>query len=240
MFRAVFACLALCACAQPARAQTRIYVTGDVFAEIARFSRATTSPEILAVVQDASPGDGVTIGGGGRIGAFFTPSWSLELGLDIGRTISEERTQSIRQLIGAIFPPFPPAPLQYQSRTSHRFSASSVLLGYHPPARGRIQAGFRGGVSFRQTERTFTTANTSFSFSSLPTLPGGFPVVVDPRISVVTAEYTTVSNGLTATLAAETAINVSDSFAIVPEIRAHAGGTGAFFLRPGIAVRWRW
>jgi hypothetical protein len=237
MFRAVFVCLALCLSVQPARAQTRIYVTGDVFAEIARFSRATTSSEILDFGQDASPGDGVTIGGGGRIGAFFTPSWSLELGLDIGRTISEERTQSIRQPTGPIFPA---APLQYQSRSSHRFSASSVLLGYHPPARGRIQAGFCGGVSFRHTKRTFTTANTSFSFSSLPTLPGGLPVVVDPRISVVTAEYTTVSNGLTATLAAEAAINVSDRFAIVPEIRAHAGGTGAFFLRPGIAVRWRW
>jgi hypothetical protein len=236
MCRALFVCLAFCVSAQPARAQTRIYVTGDVFAEIARFSRAT-SPEFVDFVQDASPGDGVTIGGGGRIGAFFTPSWSLEIGLDLGKAISEERTQSIRPLTGPIFPP---APLQYQSRSSHRFSASSVLLGYHPPARGRIQAGFRGGMSFRHTTRMFTTANASFSYSSLPTLPGGFPVLVEPRISLVTAEYTTVSHGLTATLAAEAAISVSDRFAIVPEMRAHAGGTGAIFLRPGVAVRWRW
>lgn len=43
--------------------------------------------------------------------------------------------------------------LPYQSRTSRRFSAASVLLGYHPVVRRRIQPGFRGGVSSVRAER---------------------------------------------------------------------------------------
>lgn len=233
MGRALFVCLALCVCVQPARAQTRIYVTGDLFAEITRLSR-TTTPDILGAGSNASPRDGVTIGGGGRIGAFFTPAWSLELGLDFGKAISEERTLGIRVPIGLTIPS---SALQYQSRASHRFSASSVLLGYHPPARGRIQAGFRGGVSFMHTERMFTNTNIGGLIFS-PTLPGILPAL--PTISLVTDEYTTVANGLTATLAAEAAIGVSDHFAIVPEVRAHAGGLGGILIRPGVAARWRW
>ena len=235
MRRALFVGLALSVCVQPARAQTRVYVTGDLFAEITRLSRATT-PDILGAGSETSPRDGVTIGGGGRIGAFFTPAWSLELGLDFGKAIKQERTVGIRVPVGLIFPS---PPLQYQSRTSHRFSAASVLVGYHPPARGRIQAGFRGGVSFMHTERMFTNTNISTSFTSGPSFPGG--IVVTPTISLVTEDYTTVANGLSATLAAETAIEVWDHFAVVPEVRAHAGGgIGGFLIRPGVAARWRW
>jgi hypothetical protein len=229
---ALFVCLALFVCVQPARAQMRLYVAGDLFAEIMRSSR-TTAPDILASGPDTSPRDDATIGGGGRIGAFFTPAWSLELGLDFGKTVSEERTLSIRVPIGFTIPS---SGLQYQSRTSHRFSASSVLIGYHPPARGRIQAGFRGGVSFMHTERMFT--NTTFAGL---TLTSGFPGLPPATtISLLTDEYTTVTNGLTATLAAEAAIDMSGHFAIVPEARAHAGGLGGFLLRPGVAARWRW
>ena len=229
---ALLICLALFGCAQSARAQTRIYVAGDLFAEIMRSSR-TIAPDILASGVDTNPRDGITIGGGGRIGAFFTPAWSLELGLDFGKTVSEVRTLSIRVPLGLTIPS---SALQYQSRTSHRSSASSVLLGYHPPARGRIQAGFRGGVSFMHTERMFTnTTIGGLTFSStFPGLPSA------PTISLLTDEYTTVTNGLTATLAAEAAIDVSGHFAIVPEVRAHAGGLGGFLLRPGVAARWRW
>jgi hypothetical protein len=230
---ALLVCLALCVSVQPARAQTRIYLTGDLFAEITRLSR-TRAPDLVGSGADVAPRDGVTAGGGGRIGAFFTPAWSLELGMDFGKTISDERTLGVRPPIGLLIP----SPgLQYQSRTSHRFSASSVLLGYHPPARGRIHAGFRGGVSFMHTERMFTLASVGTSVIFGPTLPG-IPAVA--RISLVTDEYTTVTNGLTATLAVEAAIDVSDHFAVVPEMRAHAGGLGGILVRPGIAARWRW
>jgi hypothetical protein len=61
-----------------------------------------------------------------------------------------------------------------------------------------------------------------------------------PTISLITDEYRTVANGLTATLAAEAAIEVSRHFAVVPEVRAHAGGLGGIVVRPGVAARWLW
>ena len=233
MRRALAACFGLFF-VQPASADTRIYVSGDLFAEITRLSR-TIAPDSTTFPDIADPGDGVTIGGGGRIGAFFAPAWSLELGLDVAREVNEERTLSLRQPIGLPLP-LPAPSLQYQSRTRHRFSASSVLLGYHPPARGRIQAGFRGGVSFMHVERSLTSASIS-SVTFLPTLPGvpGFT-----RFEVVTSEFTFVTNGLSGTVAAETAISLSSHFAVVPEVRVLAGGLGGILIRPGFAARWRW
>jgi hypothetical protein len=232
MRRALVVCLGLFVLAQPARAQTRIYVTGDLFAEVPRLSR-TNTPELLGSGPDATgPGDAVTLGGGARIGAFFTPAWSLEFGTDIGKAIREERTLTARLPAGLAIPV---SALQYRSRTRLRYSASSVLVGYHPPARGRIHAGFRGGVSFMHTERMFTTSSVGVTFSS--TLP---QILLGPTISVVTDEYTIVANGLTATLAAEAAIDLSTHLALVPEMRAHAGGIGGILLRPGVAGRWRW
>jgi hypothetical protein len=239
MRRAMFTCLALCALVQPARAQARIYVSGDLFADITRFSRTTTPDLVVGLGLDDGPLDGVTFGGGGRIGAFFAPSWSLEFGVDFGRRFSDERTLDIR---GPLRPTVPTSSLssslQYQSRTGHRFTASSVLLGYHPPVRGRIQPGFRGGVSFMHSERLFTYTSIGTTPIFIPTLPGVVPVL--PPISVVTDQYRTVTNGLSATLGAEVAIDLSDQFAVVPEVRAHAGGLGGILIRPGVAVRWRW
>ena len=217
---------------QPASADTRIYLSGDLFAEVTRLSR-TIAPDSTTIGDIADPGDGVTFGGGGRIGAFFAPAWSLELGLDVAREVSEERTLSLRQPIGF---PLPAPSLQFQSRTRHRFSASSVLLGYHPPARGRIQAGFRGGVSFMHVERSLTSASIS-TVTFLPTLPG-LPAL--PRVEVVTSEFTFITNGLSGTVAAEAAIGVSTHFAVVPEVRVLAGGLGGILIRPGFAARWRW
>jgi len=233
MKRTLVVCVALSVAlnlARAASAQTRIYVSGDLFAEITRMSRTTVTPDESGL-SITGPVDGVTAGGGGRVGAFFSPEWSLELGVDLARTISDARTLTVRLPAGLFFP-FPPP--QYQSRTSARFSATSVLAGYHPPARGRIHTGFRGGISLMHTERVSTTANISSVFTSL----GRVPAV--PRISVLTTEATTIGNGLTATLAAEAAIEASRHFAVVPELRVHAGGLGGFVLRPGVAARWLW
>ena len=233
MKRTLFVCVALSVAlglGRVASARTRIYVSGDLFAEITRLSRTTVTPDESGLLI-TGPEDGVTAGGGGRVGAFFSPEWSLELGVDLARTISDARTLTVRLPAGLFFP-FPPP--QYQSRTSTRFSATSVLAGYHPPARGRIHTGFRGGISLMHTERVSTTANISSVFTSL----GRVPAV--PRISVLTTEATTIGNGLTATLAAEAAIEASRHFAVVPELRVHAGGLGGFVLRPGVAARWLW
>jgi hypothetical protein len=222
------------ASAAPAGAQTRVYASGDFFAEAMKLSRTTVTPELVDGPPDVvSPEDGVTVGGGARTGAFFAPAWSLEFGFDAGRSIADERTRGLGNTSGLLIPP---RRLQFTSRTSQRFTAASVLVGYHPFARGRIHPGFRGGVSFMHTEREFTLA--SFSTVMLtPTVPGG---AIVSSISLITNQYTTVTNGLTATVAAEAAIELSEHFGVVPEVRAHAGGIGAILLRPGVAVRWRW
>ena len=231
MRRALVMCFGLFL-AQPASADTRIYVSGDLFAEFTRLSR-TVAPDSPAIGDIADPGDGATFGGGARLGAFFAPAWSLEVGLDLAKEVSEERTLSLREPIGLLIPALS---LQYQARTRHRFGASSVLLGYHPPARGRVQAGFRGGVSFMHVERSLTTA--SISTVTFTSLPGILPTL--PRVSVVTSEVTFITNGLSGTVAAEAAIGVSKGLAVVPEVRALAGGLGGILIRPGVAVRWRW
>ena len=232
MKRGLLVCLTLFV-AQPARAQSRVYVSGDLFAEITRMSRTTVTPDDIGLSSSA-PVDGVTGGGGARVGAFFSPQFSLEFGVDLGKTISDARMLSVPIPAEIIFPfPVP----QFQSRTSTRFTAMSVLAGYHPPARGRVHAGFRGGISLMHTERTSTSASvsSSFVFTSIPP----FTMVVPSR-SVVTRDLTTIANGLTATLAAEAAIEASRHFAVVPEMRVHAGGLGGFVLRPGVAARWLW
>jgi hypothetical protein len=232
MKRALFVCLAL-RVAQPAFAQTRVYVSGDLFAEITRMSRTTVTPENL-VQSSSDPVDGVTAGGGARLGAFFSPEWSLELGEDLGRTMSHVQTRSVPIAITLGFPlPAPP----FQARTSSRFSATSVLVGYHPPARGRVRAGFRGGLSLMRTERTSTIGTATVVLAPFSPLPS--PVSV-PTLSVLSTEVTTIVNGLTATLAAEAAIEASRHFAVVPEMRVHAGGLNGFVLRPGVSARWLW
>jgi hypothetical protein len=234
-FRAVIVSLGIAACARPAQAQTRVYVTGDLFGEIIQLSKTTVIPALEdSVPQALAPPDGVTLGGGARVGAFFTPVCSLELGVDIGRAIDEERTLSIRSPLGLLVPP---RALEYRSRTSQRYAATSVLAGYHPVVRGRIQPGFRGGISFMRSERSFTVASASFLTIS-PTVPGGG--IILPTVVLLTNDYTTVSYGLTATLAAEVAIDLASHFAIVPEMRALGGGLGGIVLRPGVAARWRW
>jgi hypothetical protein len=226
---ALLVCLTLFV-AQPARAQSRVYLSGDLFAEITRMSRTTVTPDDTGL-SNAAPLDAVTAGGGIRAGAFFSQDWSLELGLDLGKTVGDVRTQSIRVATGLSVFPTP----QFQARTSSRFSAASVLAGYHPPARGRVRAGFRGGISLMHTERIATNAIISglYVITTTPGIP--FPV---PILSVNTTELKSIGNGVTATLAAEAAIEASRHFAVIPEMRVHAGGLGGFVLRPGVAARW--
>jgi len=233
--RALFACLAACACSHPAWAQTHTYVSGDLFADVRRISRVVSPLDSGTI--DTSPPDSVTGGGGARIGAFFSPEWSLELGVDAGRETSETRTASIPLPAG--LPLSLPTP-RFDSRTSGRFVATSVLIGYHPGAPGRARAGFRGGLSIMRTDATFTSFSSSIitpviSIGS-PLAP---PVILPPTVTVTTSEIARVAYGMFATLAGEVAIDVSSHFAVVPEVRAHVN-TSTLLVRPGVAARWRW
>jgi hypothetical protein len=240
--RTLFLCFSYCLIAQAAAAQTRVYVAGDLFADITRFSRLTAPEVEVSPTLRGLPADDVSAGGGARIGAFFSPAWSLELGADLGATQTTMSTERIGPPI-LLSPPVPITsiiqPITFETRSSVRFSAISVLIGYHPPASGRIRPGFLGGISIMHRRETFIVASTSFIFESpRPDVTGGLvPSVVVPSLRL--NEYTATGNVLTATLAAEAAIVLSDRAAVVPELRVHAGGLGAILIRPGAAVRWR-
>ncbi len=121
-------------------------------------------------------------------------------------------------------------PVPYTSSSSNSYGATSVLLGYHPPVHGRVHPGLLGGISFMHRVASYEspTVSTSSTFTGLTTM------------TVTSTTYGAIDNGLTATVGAEAAVDVSDQLAIVPEVRVHAGGIGAILIRPGVAVRWRW
>jgi hypothetical protein len=100
MRRALVMCLGLFL-AQPASADTRIYVSGDLFAEFTRLSR-TVAPDSPAIGDIADPGDGATFGGGARLGAFFAPAWSPRSG-STGERGQRRADASLREPIGPSF-----------------------------------------------------------------------------------------------------------------------------------------
>src|SRR5712692_11420209 len=61
--------------AAPAWAQSPLFLSGDVFADVKRFSGDTTS----------LPLDGTALGAGARIGTRLALPWTVELGVDAGR-----------------------------------------------------------------------------------------------------------------------------------------------------------
>ena len=236
MRRPLLVCFALFVGVQPARAQTHVYVSGDLFAEMPKFSRTTVSPDNFGTSDTTVPPDSVAVGGGGRIGAFLSPEWSVELGVDVGQKFDNIRTTTIRGL--ASLAPLPLAQ-QFTSETTNRYSATSVLLGYHLPARGRVHAGFRGGISFMHRTASYVTPTVSESSSVTVGTPSSPPQAAS-TLTVTANEYDSTLNVLTATVGAEAAVDVSSHFAIVPEVRVHAGGIGAILIRPGVSARWRW
>jgi hypothetical protein len=233
--RAVMLAAALSLGTHSVSAQTRVYVTGDLFADITRFSQVA-GPDTLTLSR-ARPPDGIEAGGGGRIGAFFSPAWSLELGFDLGRTHTRTETMSYPT---PLIPGLIIRPVSFESKATVRFAATSMLIGYHPAVSGRVRPGFRGGVSVMHTREAFTLANSSFLFSDAGLTAGlvgmlGITALPSP---VTVEQYTVTSNGLTATVGAEAAIALSDHLAVTPELRLHGGALGGILLRPGVSVRW--
>ena len=159
--------LLVCTQAATARAQTSVYVSGAVFADLRRGS-GETSPDPTTL-------DTTTAGGGIRAGGFLAPRWSLELGVDIGGT-SDVTTSLSPARLASLSPATLASSVDVflgtgvsvvdvtlDRRVQTRVTATSVLLGYHPPARGRLQAGFKGGVSFVHTGNTVTSTSASGS-----------------------------------------------------------------------------
>ena len=97
---------------------------------------------------------------------FVAPRWSVEVGVDVGARTTKTRSLPIGvltpaipieilrdlQAVGLAAPAFP-----FQSRTSNRLIATSVVLGFRPPTTGRVHPEFLGGLTFVHFMRTFDT-----------------------------------------------------------------------------------
>jgi hypothetical protein len=160
----VVAAIWLIAIASPALAQSKVYIAGDVFADIKRLSGDPDNAALNAIAP----------GGGVRFGAFLSSLWSLELGVDLG---AQSESVVKRPIDNTVLATIGAAPAStYDDRTSNRFSAASVLIGYPPPQRGRVRPGFRGGMTFVHVGRDFTSVSISTMFSSNPTGPVFIPI----------------------------------------------------------------
>lgn len=213
-----------------ALAQPGIYVTGAVFADLRRGS-GVTSP-------DSTTLDTNTAGGGVRVGAFLATRWSLEFGVDAGApTDAATSISSASQAPASLGSPLDVlgtrpsiVAVTFDQTVRTRVTATSILLGYHPPARGRLQAGFKGGMSFVQSNSTLTS-----TLGYRVTDPRLAPIVLLPAPTTTTT--TLVDRDIAATAAAELAITLSTHAAIIPEMRAFGFGN-QLILRPGACLRW--
>jgi hypothetical protein len=212
-----------------ARAQSGVYVAGNVFADLQRGSGESSA---MAAGLDAT-----VAGGGVRVGGFLAPRWSLELGVDAGATTDATLSLSPANpeitIGGGISPGVvvrPTVTVTIEERRRSRVTATSVLLGYHPPARGRLQAGFKGGISFLRSTST-VTSTIAYTLND----PVFAPIVQLPR--PITNTSSSVVLNTAAIVGAELAVALSRRAALVPEMRAF-GFSGRIFLRPGAALRW--
>jgi hypothetical protein len=216
-------------------AHAQVFASGAAFGDIKRFSGDPSNSTL----------DGTTFGGGARVGMFVAPRWSVEVGIDAGALTTKTRSLSI----GVLGPPIPigiaPPNFSFQSRTSNRFIATSVMLGYRPATTGRVHPEFLGGLTFAHFTRTFDTSGPTplasrLVWSAAPTLPSELLYSAQP---LVIRPHAQVDNVPAAALGFNLALDLARHLALVPEVRAHAfslnsGGPSAFVLRPGLAVRW--
>src|SRR5262249_27857584 len=229
MRRAILVLLAATAWTVPVGAQSRIFVTGDVLADLKRFSGDPNTPTL----------DGNAIGGGAGVGALVGGRWSISLDADW----SASTTRTTRFPIGVLetFGNALPIPVRQSPTTSNRLTTVSALLGYHARPTDRVSVGVFGGLSFVHVRRT------------VDFIPYAVPVsltMIDPGVTLPLCCYPCcfqrqerVDNVPAATAGMEAAIDLGAHIAAVPQVRAHAfslsdGGPGGFSIRPGIGIRW--
>lgn len=217
-----------------------MYVTGSAFADIKRFGSPERVPYFAN--EDEFSLDGTGAGGGLRIGTFLSPRWSLELSVDAGAR-TEGMLPNPSAVILTIFPP-PFADLELKAST--RFVAVSTVIGFHPPARGRVQLGYFVGFSFiRGTDKSdyvdFGVPVPLFTVGTVPPSDLLPSPLIFPRPAVATLTEKQNTGG--AILGFEAAVSMTDHIAVVPDIRALTfstinRGPGVFLIRPRIGVRW--
>src|SRR5262245_29008385 len=87
---------------------------------------------------------GTTAGGSVTMGAFLSPRWSAALELAFTGSTSRTRTISSSSIVTQTF------------RAEQSLQTGSVMVGYHPPATGRLTFGLLGGLAFVREGQTAT------------------------------------------------------------------------------------
>jgi hypothetical protein len=206
-----------------ASAQSAGYVGVTGFADIRQFGSSTSG--FYGSTGDFAL-DSTGVGGGVRIATFLHSRWSLELGVDLA---SRETVDVDDPVVILIYPPPPRRDLQ----ASSSFVNASTMVGFHPPAMGRVRLGYRAGFSFVRA-----TYKSNYGY------PYPAPLSTPARAKVVPPATTFTQNTGALTLGFDAAIDLTSRFSIVPEIRALVfetpnDGSGVFLIRPGVGVRWK-
>lgn len=221
-----------------ASAQTTNYIGITGFADIRQFG--TSNGCCFAGYGDVSL-DATGAGGGLRIGTYLHPRWSLELGVDVATKETVEIEDQVRILI------FPP-PRVRDLKASTSFADVTTMVGYHPPAAGRVRLGYRVGFSFvHATYKSdypgyYPQPLALFSDSRISAVPPGnlpSPTVIVPPIVALTQKQNTGALAF----GFDASINFTRRLAVTPELRAMVFSTpnigpGVFLIRPGVGVRW--
>ena len=153
---------------EPALAQTRVFLSGDVFADAKRFSGDT------ALRRNAT-----SIGGGGNVGLLVTERWDVRAEVGVGDTTTTTR-------------PLLPPITTFQARTRSRITASSALVGFHPVSGPRVQFIVLAGLSFLHVKTQFDSIpsglvikHTEIDNVAAPTIGAEVPITLFRHVSVV-------------------------------------------------------
>lgn len=148
-------------------------------------------------------------------GAFVTPHLILRLELGLERVSTVTRTA--RVLV--------PNPADVHTTYANRMRTVSTLVGFHPVLSGRFRWSVLGGLTFVHFERTITSTASPAALGATQATPSVF-----------------VDRVAAATVGMDGAVYVTNHFAIVPSIRAHAfkltGDLAGFSVRPSIGGQW--
>jgi hypothetical protein len=164
--------LLLLALGGPAWAQTRVFISGDVFADHKRFSGDSTD-STLNVTR---------AGGGGGVGAQISDRWDVRGEVGVGSTTT-------------VMQPLLPTITAFQSRTRNRVTAYSALAGFSPAATSAVRFTVLGGISFLHVKTDIDSIpagllvvpHTNIDNVASPTVGAEVAIMLGSHVAVVPA-----------------------------------------------------
>jgi Outer membrane protein beta-barrel domain len=164
--------LLLLALGDSAWAQTRIFVSGDAFADHKRFSGNSTESTLNVT----------SAGGGGGVGAQISDRWDVRGEVEFGST-----TTITQQIL--------PSVTAFRSQTRNRITAYSALVGFTPTGPSTVRFTVLGGVSFLHVKTDIDSIptgllvvpHTNIDNVASPTIGAEVPIMLGSHVAVVPA-----------------------------------------------------